>query len=166
MNGSLVLVLASETDLDLIQEILSESARWMREEQGVLDQWPERFSDRAVLRAIRTGETFLVYRFQKCVGTVRVMETDESVWGFDDGQALYVHSLAVRRELKGQGVGEAILDAVQRQSVEQGRGLVRLDCRVTNLRLRKYYEACGFGLRGIVGQFNCYGGWEACRYQR
>lgn len=46
----------NEEDLVRIQAILSDAARWMRDELGVLNQWPERFPDRVILEAIRARD--------------------------------------------------------------------------------------------------------------
>ncbi|MBW3538092.1 GNAT family N-acetyltransferase [Candidatus Parcubacteria bacterium] len=166
MKKDLELVLASELDLGVVQAILSESGRWMREARGVLDQWPERFPDWLVLEAIRAREMFLVYRDNECIGTVRIQESDEAVWGPDDRQALYVHSLAVRRSLKGQGLGQAILDEVQKEAARRSKRFLRLDCIATNESLRRFYERCGFVYRRNIMQTNAHGPRESRLYER
>src|SRR4051812_43963435 len=113
MNGKLDLQPAQPSDFMQVQEILSEAAHWMRTELGVLDQWPERFPDWIVEKAIAANEMYLVRVDEEVVGTVRIQNADEGTWGEDAAPAVYVHSLALRRTQAGKGLGGAMLDKVQ-----------------------------------------------------
>jgi ribosomal protein S18 acetylase RimI-like enzyme len=143
---------ARALDLPSVQGVLSGAARWMREERGVLDQWPEQFPDWLIEDAIARGEMFLVRAGTEIAGTVRIQNADVDAWGEDDGRAVYVHSLALRRKFSGQGLGAAILDKIQQDATAAGKPVLRLDCVATNVGLRNFYEQLGFEHRGDVVQ--------------
>jgi ribosomal protein S18 acetylase RimI-like enzyme len=157
---------ANEDDLVRVQGILSEAARWMRDERRVLNQWPERFSDQLILDVIRAKEMYLVYSHGETVGTVRVSDSGPTVWGDDPAAAVYVHSLTVVRSHKGEGLGAKILRRVQLDAAARGRPLLRLDCLSTNQDLRHYYESLGFSHRGDAIQRNHAQQWVTSRYER
>lgn len=157
---------ATPPDLGNVQEVLTEAAQWMRAERGVNDQWPERFPDWVIEEAIAAGEMFLVRAGEDLVGTVRIQHSDESAWGADDAEAVYVHSLAVRRKFGGRGLGAAILDQVQREAAAAGRPLLRLDCVATNEGLKQYYRDLGFTYRGDVAQHIGKAAWTSSLFER
>jgi GNAT superfamily N-acetyltransferase len=157
---------AGPDDLEQVQKILSESARWMREQRGVTDQWPERFPDGVIADAIAAGEVFLARVGSDVIGTIRIQDADEAAWGEDEAQAIYVHSLAVRRDRRGQGLGAAILDQVQKDAGAAGKPLLRLDCLATNTGLRRYYNKLGFTCRGNVVQRIGKSRWTSSLFER
>jgi ribosomal protein S18 acetylase RimI-like enzyme len=165
--GEARLVAAAEADLEVVLDILAESAAWVREERGIIGQWPARFPEQMFLEAIRGGEMFCVCLGREVVGTVRVQESDDATWGDDDTLALYCHSLAIRRRYAGRGLGGATLDEVQELGNSRGRYRVRLDCLASNRSLRRFYERLGFQGQGEIQQRNDAGKtWVSMRYER
>lgn len=131
----------------MVMEVLSEAAAWLQE-KGI-DQWPSPPNEhwqRRMAAAIGRGEVHLVSVDRKPVGIVRLTWSDP-YWP-DDGLAVYVHSMAIRREMHGRRIGEAILAWAEAKAGEEGRQLLRLDCLAGNQRLRRYYREQGFGYRG------------------
>jgi ribosomal protein S18 acetylase RimI-like enzyme len=55
-----------------------------------------------------------------------------------------VHDLAVLPEYRGQGIGRALLAAVERVARERGCVKVTLEVQENNRRARRVYEAAGF----------------------
>jgi GNAT superfamily N-acetyltransferase len=101
------------------------------------------------------------------VGTVRVQESDDAVWGDDDGCAVYCHSLAIRRCHAGRGIGGATLAEVQELGSSRGRYRVRLDCLGSNRGLRRFYEELRFQGQGEIRQRDDAGRtWVSMRYER
>jgi GNAT superfamily N-acetyltransferase len=87
----------------------------------------------------------------EAVAVVRLLWTDRRFWGGrDEGDAAYVHSLAVRRDLAGRGIGAAVLAWAEREAAARGRRFLRLDCLAANAGLTAYYERAGFSPIGIV----------------
>lgn len=97
--------------------------------------------------AIRQGETWLVDVNGRVSGTVTV-DFSDPVWSDVDGNAAYVHRMAVSR--RERGLGAVILAWVKEFARQQGCDTLRLDCVASNERLRGYYEAAGFAYRGDV----------------
>lgn len=133
---------ASDADVDDVLSILDEAAMWLHG-RGIR-QWPQRFPAALVAPAVDRGETWLAIRDCRAVATVTVT-TSDPLWD-DDGAALYVHRLAVRRQ--AAGVGAAVLSWVGQHAAGLGRHIVRLDCVAHNEALRAYYEQYGFAYRG------------------
>lgn len=84
------------------------------------------------------------------VGAIVLMRDDPQIWGDVPGEAVYVHGLATRGTVQGQGVGAAMLDWAGDIAKRADRHWLRLDCTAENARLRAYYEGLGFAHRGDV----------------
>lgn len=141
--------LASEEELPLAMEILVEAAAWLTT-KGI-DQWPSPPNihwQQRMAAAIERREVHIVNVAGRPVGIVRLTWSDP-YWP-DDGRAGYVHSMAVRDSMHGQGIGPAILEWAMAEVHRQGKRRLRLDCLAGNRRLRRYYEDQGFVYQGQV----------------
>ncbi|HTD51097.1 MAG TPA: GNAT family N-acetyltransferase [Acidimicrobiia bacterium] len=67
-----------------------------------------------------------------------------------DGDAGYVHRLAVRRSCAGHGIGCRLFDWAGLRVRANGGSWLRLDVVTENGPLRRYYEAAGFVHRDDV----------------
>lgn len=83
-------------------------------------------------------------------GALRVISSDEAIWGDRPGSALYVHGLMVDRSLAGNGVGAALLDWAQERALSAGAELLRLDYVIDNPSLAAFYAGQGFVTVGIA----------------
>ncbi len=110
--------------------------------------WGNDFPD--VIRDLPAGLIHLALLEGRPVATFALRWSDERVWGPDDGQAGYVHRLATRPEVAGQGIGARLIEVAADLTRERGRSWLRLDCNRDNQRLRGYYEALGFTHAGDV----------------
>ena len=70
------------------------------------------------------------------------------MWLDGDGEAGYVHSLAVRPHLHGHKLGETLLEWAKIYVRSHNRKCLRLDCVASNQILRNYYEKLGFNFCG------------------
>lgn len=140
---------AQPDELALLMEILAEAAAWLHA-KGI-DQWPSplpaHWQTRMATRIAR-GEMFTVGIVKNRFGIVGLSWSD-AYWP-DDGQAGYVHRMAIRSAMHGQNLGSLMLFWAQQQVKKQGRRFLRLDCAAGNGRLRRYYEDQGFSYRGEV----------------
>jgi GNAT superfamily N-acetyltransferase len=139
---------ARAADLDAVMRLLNEARAWHRA-LGV-DAWRE-FDRSRIAADIEAHRVFLASGQAGVCGTITLFESDTLVWGADDAQALYVHKLAVRRDVAGQGIGAAILRWAQDEARSRGRRCLRLDTWDGNRRMRQYYERQGF--RHVRDQF-------------
>jgi len=85
------------------------------------------------------------------VGTLRLLLQEPIVWPevFED-DALYVHTLAVRRTWAEHRLGHRMLEWAGDRAASLGRTYVRLDCMADNRFLREYYGQAGFEERGEI----------------
>lgn len=102
-------------------------------------------------QSIANGEVWLAYAAAEVVGTLRILPAEPVVWPeVQVEDAVYVNTLAVRRDWAHAGVGAALLAWADRVVHELDREYVRLDCMAGNAFLRRYYTQAGFVSRGEV----------------
>jgi GNAT superfamily N-acetyltransferase len=93
------------------------------------------------LRAHPTTLVFLAFRNETPVGVAVCFR------GFSTFAArplVNVHDLAVLREYRGQGIGRALLAAVEQKGRELGCCKLTLEVQENNARARRTYAAMGF----------------------
>ena len=140
---------AQPDDLPLVMAILADAAVWLQAKE--IDQWPsplpahwhQRMADK-----IGRGEMFTLGIVKNRFGIVSLSWADP-YWP-DDGQAGYVHRMAIRSSMHGQNLGGLILFWAQQQVEKRGRPFLRLDCAAGNGRLRRYYEGQGFTYQSTI----------------
>jgi ribosomal protein S18 acetylase RimI-like enzyme len=129
------------SDVGAILEVLSDAARWAREVHR--HPWPELFQEDIIVTGIGRNEVLVAVREGSVVGTVALEKADPLIWG-DRDDALFVHRLAVRTANRGQGIGDALLEAAAKRVCDAGRTYLCLDCPQHNTDLRRYYTMAGF----------------------
>jgi GNAT superfamily N-acetyltransferase len=142
-----VVRLAVPDGLPLVMEIVAEATAWLTA-KGI-DQWPSPPNvhwERRMAMAIERREVFTAGFTATRFAIVRLTWSDE-YWP-DDGRAGYVHTMAIRDALHGQGIGKAILEWTTSETRQQGKSRLRLDCLAGSGRLRRYYENQGFVYQG------------------
>jgi ribosomal protein S18 acetylase RimI-like enzyme len=132
------------SDEAALREIYDGIGAWLHDVKGITTQW-DRVTPAGLIRVLlHADETYLALRDGEAVGAVRVAAAPAvglESWRDD---ALYVYSLAVRRRVAGQGLGQQILAWVEEQARARGRRYLRLDCMADNARLVRYYVDLGF----------------------
>lgn len=161
------LVLATPEHLSVLAELQTEADRWDSEhgfEPLSAKHTPqERLS--FLTEHVAAGRVFLVRQLGTVVGSFRVSYDDARFWGAEgtDGQAGYIHGLRRRLAPEYRGWGLRLLEIAERHVLASGRPLARLDCRTSNSRLCRYYEAAGYVSRGDVELEN---GWRSTKYEK
>jgi ribosomal protein S18 acetylase RimI-like enzyme len=99
-----------------------------------------------VNHSIDAGSTYLARLGDTAVASVILVWDDERTWGEIglDGQAGYLHRMAVRDAYRGQQLGKKIVDWATEQVRSHERKYLRLDCPANNQKLSAYYENIGF----------------------
>lgn len=143
--GEVRFVVAAPDQVDDVLRVLDEAAGWLQA-RGI-EQWPARFEPSWVRGSVDDGETWLV-EVGGLVSATVTLDWSDSVWAGVQGNAAYLHRMAVRR--RSRGLGAVILAWAAGVAREHGRDALRLDCVASNERLRAYYEAAGFVFRGDV----------------
>lgn len=140
---------ATPADLDAVAVLLEKAAGWLAERGS--DQWqgPAIRRREYVERDIAEETVHVVEADGQVVATITVDTfADADFWKPDDDvkSALYVHRMAVSRDLAGKGLGGAMLDFAGRLAVAEGKEHLRLDAWRTNTDLHAYYLGQGFEL--------------------
>jgi Acetyltransferases len=153
---------ASPEDARDVLAIWMSAAEWLRD-RGI-DQWnPSQFSLEAAAAAIRNSEVYLAELGHEAAGTYLLAWSDVLIWKeLDNAESGYIHRLAVRRDLKGMGLGLRLLRHAERQIAGRGKRFIRLDCMADNERLNRYYRDAGYTR---VGRSDG-DGWSANLYEK
>jgi GNAT superfamily N-acetyltransferase len=156
---------AAQAEVAVVVSILAEAAAWLMS-QGV-PQWQQGdFTTQAVEHWMHQGVVLLAMRQQAAIGTVALMAEnaeDAALWqGMPTTPAMYVHKLAVRRAVAGQGISLALLQAAEGLAREGGNAVVRLDCWAGNVALRRFYQGAGYTLCGMVAEQD----WECALFEK
>ena len=142
----MVIEQAQLDDIAGIIELFEEAAVWL--ESKNLFQWPIRVAPRfwSFLREkVRDGEVFVVRGGNgRLLAHIRFDYHPNKVWCDNPANTAYVRGLVIANEVRGQGMGTALLDWAQGYVRQRGFARLRLDCLAENGRLRQYYRDYGF----------------------
>eukprot|EP00164_Ancoracysta_twista_P008545 GFYU01012392.1.p1 GENE.GFYU01012392.1~~GFYU01012392.1.p1 ORF type:complete len:200 (+),score=67.97 GFYU01012392.1:153-752(+) len=168
------LVRASDRHIGVVVDILEENAAWMAEKgiqqwhPGLFRT--ERME--MLKEQISAGNFFLLIHVKTetetsgdnggdvttedsdVLGVVNFMDEDKEFWDgvlartdlpVDvNGGAMYMHRMATRLSLRGQGLGGHILSLAKEEAKSRGCRFLRLDCVSNNPVLCEYYSNSGF----------------------
>ncbi len=166
---------ASEEQLPIVLEIYVEVARWLWD-RGI-HQWnPEEFTTEEFMPLATAGAIWLAWgrepagagertrsiQASDALATITLTWSDQAIWGPDDGDAGYIHKLAVRRAYAGKGLASRLLRHAEALIAARGRRCARLDCWAKNDALLRFYVAQGYQLRDRVAEES----WEVARFER
>ncbi|MFR0367590.1 GNAT family N-acetyltransferase [Streptomyces sp. MCC20] len=136
---------ATEDDLGTVIDLWNHAASWLRDRGS--DQWQYPPRAERIQENIAAGECWIVEDDGLPIATVTVDEhADSDFWRPDEAAepALYVHRMAVRRDVSGLELGSAMLDWASRLAADQGKQWLRLDAWRDNGGLHDYYSSRGF----------------------
>lgn len=78
-------------------------------------------------------------------GCYVLLDRDPLFWPDDpEGEAMYLHKLAVHPDVQGQGLARTLLQRASQQAAQGGRACLRLDTATQRPKLRAVYESFGF----------------------
>lgn len=138
----LTVSMASQSHQSIILEILEDAREWLH--QKGINQWPFPYTPEWVNEHLEKQEFFFANVDHITVAVFRLLSTDPFFWGENTEDAIYIHSLAVRRSWKGHRIGSDLLRWVEDYTAQKHRPYLRLDCMAENLALCQYYEQAGF----------------------
>lgn len=143
---------AQEDDLGRYIDLLEEVADWL-EARGIRQWRPGSFrlSSDYYAESIGRREVHLAFIGDELVGAFRVLMGEPIVWpDVAEDDAVYVHTLAVRRSWGKHRFGGQMLKWAADRATHLGREFVRLDCVADNQFLANYYLQAGFEERGEI----------------
>ena len=150
---NVVIADAGPEDIPGIKRVLESVQTWLRARGS--RQWSRPFADEWIAGYVQRSEFFVAWVGGDIVGVFRLIWSDVEYWGeLEDGEAGYIHTLAVDRAWNGYGIGRAMVAWAEERIKEKGRRYARLDCSAT---FRHYYEAAGYRQVGVQYM----GDWEA-----
>lgn len=139
---NLTFSIASQSHQSIVIEILEDAREWLKA-KGI-NQWPFPFTPEWVNQCLEKQEFFLANVDDTTVAVFRLLNTDPFIWEEDTEDAIYIHSLAVRRSWQGHGIGSNLLRWIEDYAVHNHRPYLRLDCMAENSVLCQYYKQAGF----------------------
>src|SRR4029434_7281244 len=145
--GRLLIRGATSADADAVVETLTEAAKWVEELDGTI-MWVEGELEQERVRTEAGSGMFVVAEVDgRVAGAMRFQLEDRLFWpDLDGADSAFVHRLAVRRALAGQGISTTLLEWAVDQARTLGKRYLRLDCDADRSRLRAFYERFGFRL--------------------
>jgi len=132
---------ADINDLDEILTILDKAAIWLHE-IGITNQWTpgEVFIDDGYFKnSILQNHFFVAINKNKIVGTFLIRWSDKDLWGENDGDAGYIHHLAIDRNCSIVNLGNKLLELAENKIRDNNKTYIRLDCIENNQKLNQYY---------------------------
>jgi GNAT superfamily N-acetyltransferase len=140
---SVDVVRAAPNELHAVCSILQEAVEWLTGRGETLWE-PTAIMPEAMLPAMTRQELYLVKHEDVPVGTVILQWEDRKFWPEAvPGEGAYLHKLAVRRSVAGQGVSQAIIAWATHMAAANGKRFLRLDC-APRPKLQAFYEGQGF----------------------
>jgi ribosomal protein S18 acetylase RimI-like enzyme len=149
VSGKFAVRRATEHDIDAVMTILEGRREWLRTTK-LSDQWASVREWRHLLAyLVRRGHVRVLVDEDtgRVAGTITVgTDPDRDFWS--DGErrrpALYLSKLATDVDLKGQELGNVLLEWAWRYAASQGIPVLRLDTWKTSPGLRHYYTTRGW----------------------
>ena len=133
--------------LPVAAAIMREAAQWAigRGEK----MWElESLADAQLAQRCQPHEVFIGELAGEAVVAALLQDRDPDIWP-DDGTALIVHKLVVRRAHAGRGLANRMLNFAETHARSLGRPWLRLDTDATRPKLRSFYERAGFSHVGF-----------------
>jgi GNAT superfamily N-acetyltransferase len=141
------------SDAEAIVHLFIEAAIWLNS-RGIY-QWPTTpqptFREH-IGKKIGEGEVSVVRGDNgHLLAHIRFDYEAGKVWHDNPAKSAYVRGLVIANEIRGQGMGAALLDWAQGYAREHSCTRLRLDCLAENVRLCQYYTDYGFTFLGKGG---------------
>jgi GNAT superfamily N-acetyltransferase len=132
------------TDSEDVAAVMREAAEWLESKHMAL--WSSsKITPESVRLDVESGIFLVARQHETIVGIAKFQMEDGIFWPDVDGSSsAFIHRLAIRRSVAGQGVSSAILNAAVKRAAGLGKEFLRLDCVSNRVKLRAFYESFGF----------------------
>jgi len=140
-------------DKNIVLSLFKKTAEKIKKKN--IDHWqywinPPQEKVKWVEAGINNNEFFFLDDLNgKNIGMVRILNEDLLYWGKQTEKSKYVHSLVIKEEYNGKGIGIKVLQEIENMAKKENYKYVRLDADSKNLNLCKYYENLNFIKVGI-----------------
>ncbi|HKL07500.1 MAG TPA: GNAT family N-acetyltransferase [Bacteroidales bacterium] len=119
-------------------------------------QWNISYPDTfRLMQEIEKGSLYLMINKGVPVGTITFDEQQDEVfnevaWKNNDGKFIVIHRIAVYPTWQRKGVGQKLIEFVEKFAQENKYQSVRLDVSSSNQKLVELYERLGFSQTGDI----------------
>ncbi len=142
---------ATKEDISAIEAVFYDAICWM-EQNHVPNLWTVANTRWDILSKSYDITNFFVYiTDSRVAGCMALTDADVQYWpDIPEGNAIFLHKLAVIRKYSGTGVSEKLIQYAQKFAAGSNIPAVRLDCRANCKKLRNLYEKHGFQYTGTI----------------
>ena len=131
---------ADVSDADIL---IREAADWLIK-RGMALWGPNEISYEALVHVAEANELVIGRIGSEAVTCMYLHNEDRLFWpNKPNGEAFYIHRLAVARKYAGRGFAHAMLEWAEDEARRTGRRFVRLDCE-PRAKLLQLYKAAGY----------------------
>ncbi|KGL62759.1 N-acetyltransferase GCN5 [Polaribacter sp. Hel1_85] len=103
-----------------------------------------------VEEGIQNNEFFFIDNLKgNNIGMVRILNEDLLYWGKQNEKAIYIHSLVIKEEYNGKGIGSKVLEKIASNAKNFNCKFLRLYADSKNRGLCSYYENIGYKKVGM-----------------
>jgi RimJ/RimL family protein N-acetyltransferase len=135
---------ASPAEAGIVASILTEAAEWLAERGEPLWKAGE-LAPESLAKDAADGLFYLVWIGDDAAGVFKMQDEDPIFWpDHPQGEAIYLHRIAVRRQHAGGKVLDALIGFARQATIASGRRFLRLDCEASRPKLCAVYEKRGF----------------------
>ena len=103
--------------------------------------FPEEKDERDEFVTADHKTAFLAYADQVCVGDIRLR--------CDWNQYAFIENIGVIPQMRGHGIGTALLHEAERWAIQKGMKGFALEMQDTNIHAARFYQRSGFTIGGI-----------------
>jgi len=149
---------ASEKDLREIEQIYNE-LHTLEENGAIRTGWIRKVypTRQTAEKAMRDRELFVFEEDGTILASMRINQKQEESysdadWQYEaaDEEIMILHTLTVRPDLRGRGIGSDMVRFYEDFALENGCRVLRLDTNETNTGARSLYRKLGYREAGIV----------------
>lgn len=151
---------AQKDDIEGVLSLLKDVAHHLKEKGS--KQWETLLNgeeDHELIKAIEQEQTYIVKKENATIATFTIYphasDWDKMLWK-GDGEAVYLHKLAISPNEAGKGLGQQILSWLENDLRKKEIYKLRLDCIGDNEKLNRFYDNAGFQKIGNSHGFSLY----------
>lgn len=162
MKNRIIVKKVDMSSIKVFMAILIEAAEWLISEN--MKNWdPLNLSIENIIKKNDLDELYLCYSGDEAVGCFIMQTMDTMFWPeAPEGEALYIHKLALKRRFAGRGLSGTMIDWVKEQATRKMIKFVRLDCIANRDGLCRLYERQGFVK---IDEKQVFGQYPSARYE-
>lgn len=155
LMGNILVQKAGKNDIDTIEALYNESIDWLNNQE--IHQWIKGIypTRKSALDAAHEDSLYCCYVDGNISGTFILNEKQaqqykELNWKYKDGKVLVLHTLIVKPNETGRGLGKIIMEFIMQYARENNYEAVRLDVFPGNKAAVSLYLHFGFEFVGKV----------------